>query len=144
SVEMRYPGDMLLHVRTGTIEPEVRLEGDGGWLAVRRKSWEGTAVDELARKPLPKDAIRLHEVAPAYYTQPLVQHLLHFFRCVRHGEKPISDVASQHRSTTACHLANISMRLGRQVAWNAEQQRIVNDEEAQAMLRRPQRAGFEL
>jgi myo-inositol 2-dehydrogenase/D-chiro-inositol 1-dehydrogenase len=144
SVDMRYPNDVLLQVRTGTEEPSVRFEGDGGWLVVQRKFWEGSAVDELARNPLPSDAIRLHEVSPARWTQPLVQHLLHFFRCIRYAERPISDVVSQHNSTTACHLANISMRLGRQITWDAERQQILNDIDAQAMLQRPQRSPFVL
>ena len=144
SVDMRYPNDVLLQVRTADAEPTVRFEGDGGWLTVQRKHWEGSAIDELARNPLPSDAIKLHEVSPARWTQPLVQHLLHFFRCIRHGERPISDVVSQHRSTSACHLANISMRVGRQISWDAERQQVLNDAEAQAMLQRPQRSPFML
>jgi myo-inositol 2-dehydrogenase/D-chiro-inositol 1-dehydrogenase len=144
SADMRYPNDVLVQVRTAPTEAGVRFEGDGGWLLVQRKFWEGSAVEELAKNPLPSDAIRLHDVSPARYTQPLVQHLLHFFRCVRHGERPISDVVSQHRSASACHLANISMRLGRPISWDAERQQIVRDDEANAMLQRPQRSGFAL
>lgn len=144
TVDMRYPNDVQVRVRTAMEEPSVRFEGDGGWLVVQRKHWEGSAVDELTRKPLPDDAIRLHEVPPARWTQPLVHHLIHFFRCIRHGERPISDVVSQHRSATACHLANISMRLGRPITWDAERQQIVNDGDAQAMLGRPQRSPFVL
>jgi predicted dehydrogenase len=142
NVDLRYPNDILVQVRTAPTEASVRFEGDGGWLNVQRKLWEGSAVDELARNPLPSDAVRLHETSPARLTQPLVQHLLHFFRCIRYGERPISDVVSQHRSTSACHLANISMRLGRTITWDAGRQQILHDDAAQAMLRRPQRSPF--
>jgi predicted dehydrogenase len=144
NVDMHYPNEILVKVHTAATESCVRFEGDGGWLRVQRKVWEGSAVEELERNPLPSNALRLHDVAPARYTQPLVQHLLHFFRCVRQGEQPISDVVSQHSCATACHLANISMRLGRRIAWDAARQQVVNDEEAQAMLQRPQRSPFVL
>ena len=38
-----------------------------------------------------------------------------FFACIKSRETPISDVESQHRSVSACHLANISLRLGRKL-----------------------------
>jgi hypothetical protein len=36
------------------------------------------------------------------------------------------------------------MRLGRPLRWNAEQERISDDDEANRWLRRPQRQGFEV
>jgi hypothetical protein len=39
----------------------------------------------------------------------------------------------------ACHLANISLRLGRKIHWDAEKEEIVGDREASALLVRPYR-----
>jgi hypothetical protein len=39
----------------------------------------------------------------------------------------------------ACHLANISLRTGRKIRWDAQHQQIVGDPEAQALLTRPYR-----
>jgi hypothetical protein len=46
-------------------------------------------------------------------------------------------VEQGHRTAVACHLANISLRLGRKVRWDAEKEEIVGDREASAMLVRP-------
>jgi hypothetical protein len=40
---------------------------------------------------------------------------------------------------TALHLANISLRLGRRIVWDAEKEEIVGDAEAAPMLARPYR-----
>jgi len=51
------------------------------------------------------------------------------------------------RSTAAlgaCHLANIAIRLGRRINWDAENQQIVGDLEAQTWQVREQRKGYEI
>ena len=67
-----------------------------------------------------------------------------FFECVRERVQPISDVFSHHRALTTCHLANISLRQGRQLQWDPAQEQIVGDDEANRWLSRPQRAGYEI
>jgi hypothetical protein len=47
--------------------------------------------------------------------------------------------AKRHRTTTACHLANLSLRLGRKLKWDAGKEEIIGDREASAMLERPYR-----
>ena len=48
----------------------------------------------------------------------------------------------EHRTITACHLTNISIRLGRKLAWDPEKQQIVGDDEANAWQTRQQRAPY--
>jgi hypothetical protein len=67
-----------------------------------------------------------------------------FFDCVQTRQQPISDVASQHRSVTTCHLGNIALRLGRSLRWDAQAERFVGDDEANTWLRRTQRRGYEI
>ena len=69
-------------------------------------------------------------------------HMGNFFDCIKTRNKPISDVSSQHRSVSACHLANISMRLGRKLQWDPQKEEFVGDSDANAMLSRPQRAPY--
>jgi hypothetical protein len=42
-----------------------------------------------------------------------------------------------------CHLGAISVRLGRKVNWDPKVEAFVNDDEAQRMASRPQRAPFD-
>lgn len=66
-------------------------------------------------------------------------HVRNFLDSIRSRATPIADLTSGHRTSTACHLANMALRLGRQLRWDAEQETIVGDAEAQAMLERPYR-----
>jgi len=133
TVDFTYPGDVLLEVVLG--DEGVLFEGDGGRLYVNRGRITGKPVEELAERPLPADATRLYESN---------DHMGNFFDCIKSRKTPISDVASQHRSVSACHLANISLRLGRKLNWDAAKEAFVGDAEANAMLSRPQRSPYEV
>jgi predicted dehydrogenase len=71
------------------------------------------------------------------------RHVRNFLDCVRSRSQPLSDLESAHRVATAAHLANISLRLGRSVRWDAAQEQIVGDAEAAAMLARPYRSPWD-
>jgi predicted dehydrogenase len=71
------------------------------------------------------------------------RHVRNFLDCVKSRGTPVSDLASAHRVSTACHLANLSLRLGRSLRWDAEHETIVGDEEATAQLDRPYRAPWD-
>jgi predicted dehydrogenase len=92
--------------------------------------------------------------APAYWTKPLKdesgngndlfrRHAREFVDCVKSRRQPISDLESGHRVATACHLANISLRLGRKIRWDVPREEILGDSEAAAMLVRPYRAPWD-
>ena len=44
---------------------------------------------------------------------------------------------------TTCNLANLSLRLGRQLRWDAEKETILDDLEAAKLLVRPYRAPWD-
>jgi predicted dehydrogenase len=145
TVDLLYPNGVHVHVRTDADEQKngIRFEGDGGWMFVSRGRLEGSAVDELARTSLSADAIRLHD-SPTVNRDVLTHHVSHFFRCIREDEMPVADVISQHRSASACHLANIALRLGRTISWDPEREQVIGDPEAEAMLSRTRRTPYEL
>jgi len=85
------------------------------------------------------------------YNDLLASHARDFIDCVKSRRQPVSSLEEAHGVATACHLANISLRLGRKVRWNVEREEIVDDAEVSAMLVRPYRkpwdqvlAGFHL
>jgi predicted dehydrogenase len=71
------------------------------------------------------------------------RHARNFIDCVKSREQPVSDLESGQRVSTLCHLANISLRLGRQVRWDAKNETISGDEEAARMLTRSYRAPWD-
>jgi predicted dehydrogenase len=66
-------------------------------------------------------------------------HVRNFLDCVKSRQRPIADVEDGHHTAVACHLANISLRVGRKVRWDAQKEEIPGDREAAAMLERPYR-----
>jgi hypothetical protein len=53
--------------------------------------------------------------------------------------KPVADIEQGYISSTACILANMSLKLGRSLTWDNAAGRIVGDEEANRLLQRPYR-----
>ncbi|MBI4893608.1 MAG: Gfo/Idh/MocA family oxidoreductase [Acidobacteria bacterium] len=71
--------------------------------------------------------------------EPIDVHSRHFIDCLKSRQRPVADVEDGHRVSIACHLANLSMKLGRQLKWDAAKEDVVNDREASALLTRPYR-----
>ena len=149
SAVVRYPSGVEMHVaeegRTGVL-----FEGEAGRMFVNRGTIAGTPVDRLAEDPLPRDRFQLYDFDDADRPErvgkldAIVSHMANFFDCVRARRMPISDYESQHRSATTCHMVNLSIRLGRPLRWNAEDEEFVDDAEANSHLKREQRKGFEV
>lgn len=66
-------------------------------------------------------------------------HMQDLLKCIASRGRPVADVEQGHISTTSCILANLSMKLGRSLAWDAENHQVVGDEEATKLLKRPYR-----
>ena len=66
-----------------------------------------------------------------------------FLDCIRSRNRPLCDVEDGHRVATACNLANMSLRLGRSIRWDAEKESVIGDKEAAAMCVRPYRAPWD-
>jgi len=120
----------------------IRIEGDDGVIFADRIRVTGECVDQMKDHPLPEDMTRTFISAPPEEVHH--RHIANFFDCVKTRRTPTSDIFSHVRNLTTCHLANISMRLGRKLHWNATAQEIVGDEEANSFQSRQQRKGYEI
>jgi hypothetical protein len=148
-VTYRYPSGVVMSVRD-TGRNGILFQGSEGRLFVNRGTLSGAPVDELAKDPLPRESFSLYDFdnlerpPRSGKLDAIVNHMGNYFDCVHARRRPISDVESQHRSATTCHLGNISMWLGRPLKWDATAEQFVNDAEADSRLRREHRAGFEV
>ena len=70
-------------------------------------------------------------------------HARNFLACVRSRETPISPLESAQRVSIACHLANLSLRLGRQLGWDWKTKSVPHDADANRMLVRSYRAPWD-
>ena len=128
----------------------IMFTGTGGRIFVNRGTISGGPVEDLVGNPLPPERFKLYGFDNLDRPQrvgkldAIVNHMGNFFDCVRTRGTPISDCTSQHRSAATCHLVNLSIRLGRPLTWDAEQETFVADAEANTWLSREQRKGFEV
>jgi predicted dehydrogenase len=71
-------------------------------------------------------------------------HIQNWIDCIKTRELPNADVEIGHRSISVCHLLNITRELGRRVKWDPDTETFPGDEEANKLVDRPRRKGFEL
>jgi len=90
-------------------------------------------LDEYPEDKTEKDLER--HVAPA-----IRRHMKDFLGAVAARGRPVADIEEGHISTATCILANLALQLGRTLTWDAAAGRVVNDEEANRLLKRPYRA----
>lgn len=127
----------------------IMFTGSRGRLFVNRGSLQGKPVEDLKTEPLPREQWQvygfdnLERPERAGKLDAIINHMGNFFDCILQRREPVSDVASQHRSVSTCHLGNIAMREGRTLHWDPQQEGFVNDQAADRHLSRPQRQGFE-
>ena len=69
-------------------------------------------------------------------------HLRNFIDCVKAKKRPNADIEEGHKSTRLCHLGNIAYRTGRSLRFDAKQETIEGDAEANKLLGREYRKPF--
>jgi predicted dehydrogenase len=138
NIRCLFPGDVELIIRHDG-ENGITFEGEKGKFFVSRGRLSGEPVDELKKNPISdKVLIALRK------GKRLDSHMGNFIECCRDRSMPVSDVFSHHRALTTCHLAGIAIRLGRNLTWDAKNEQIIGDAEANAWQRREQRKGYEI
>ena len=148
-VTYTYPGGVVMTVsdegRNGIL-----FTGTQGRIFVNRGTLDGKPVEDLTSNPLPREQFALNESDNLSRPErvgkldAIVNHMGNFFDCVSSRKQPVSDVESQHRSVSTCHLGNISLRLGRPLKWDSVTEQFIGDSEANRMLSREQRSGYEI
>ena len=131
-IERLFGKDVPEEVKTANRDG-ITFVGNQGRIFVNRGGVYGKAVDELKDNPLP---------ANAWHVYPSSDHMANFFDCVKTRQQPCATVEIEHRTITACHLTNISIRLNRKLTWDPQAEQIVGDAEADAMLKRQPRTPY--
>jgi predicted dehydrogenase len=131
---------------SGEFPNGIRFEGTEGWIFVSRGSDSVTSSDPVAKL---KDAQALSASDPKIITSTIGPGEVHLYEskdhhgnwldCVRSRQRPIAPVEVAHRSCSACLLHHIAMKTKRKLYWDPVRERFKNDDEANAMLSRPQR-----
>lgn len=149
-IEMTYANGVTIII-DNTFPNGVRFEGDDGWIFVTRGAERVTASDpiptgaaakalqasnpEILSTPLGEKEIHLHE-------SPKGDHHLDWITSIQTRKPAVTTPEIAHRSTSACIVGWISMKLGRKLTWDPEKEEFANDDEANSMRHREQRAPY--
>ena len=134
----------------------LEFNGERGGLVINRGGFEvfpDMKIDPMNAIPVfqghPTGGPERSKTTPVPWTQAMKVpgssaeqfdlHARNFLDCVKSRQRPIADVEGAHQVATACHLANMSLKLGRRLQWDAGHEVIVGDAEANALLERPYR-----
>ena len=115
----------------------IKFIGTDGWLGNRgwREELEASSPKILNSVIGPEET--------HLYTNPEGEHS-NFLKCMKSLKDPYFPVDIGHRVATVCHIANISIKLGRKLKWDPIAERFENDPEATAMMSRPMRSPWKL
>ena len=138
--------DGVRMIISGEFPNGIKFEGTEGWVFVSRGNEQVTSSDPVAKL---KDAQALSASDPRMLTSVIGPDEVHLYEskdhhgnwldCVRSRQQPIAPVEVAHRSCSACLLHHIAMKTNRKLYWDPLRERFKNDDEANAMLSRPQR-----
>lgn len=143
NLKAQFPDDVELTIRHDT-DNGVLIEGDKGRIFVNRQKLVGKPVEDLKDNPLPEDALsKVYKGLPMEFNERRA-HWANFFHCIKERKQPISDVVTHMQALNVCHLAGIAARVGRTIQWDGQAEQIVGDDEANSLVARPYREGFEI
>ena len=118
----------------------VLFEGSKGRFFVSRGEIVGTPIEQN----WDKDKFGDEDLKRLYKGKPHEGHKSNFYRCIREGGLPVSDVQTHLQAMTTCHLSAIAARVGRKIKWDPKSEQIIGDEQAASLYARTPRKGFEI
>jgi predicted dehydrogenase len=98
-------------------------------------------VDGWTFYPQGKDAAVIHEDTDR--GENIRELWADMVRAIETGARPVSDIENGCLASNMCLLGTLSMKLGRSVNWDGQQQVIPNDPEANKLLKRDYRAPWQ-
>ena len=102
----------------------LKLIGSDGWVFVARGKLEASHPDWI-NSDFDPGSVKVDASD---------DHAGNFLDCIRSREACISPAQTTHRSITPGHLAYVSNGLGRKLKWDPANEKIVDDDEANALL----------
>ena len=145
-IEAKYANGATMII-DDTFPNGIRFEGTDGWIFVTRGGAPATASDpatsfgkalaasnpKILNTPLGPNDVHLHVSK---------DHHLDWLTSIQTRKPAVTTPEEAHRSTSGCILGWIAMKLGRKLRWDPQQEVFLNDDEANAMRSRVQRAPF--
>lgn len=145
NIHFTYPGDIQVTV-SDKLPNGLKFFGDDGWIWVTRDGQTTSSDPSSPGKPMPpldaSDPKLLDPEGLRVHLPRSDEHHVNWLECVRSRQTPLAPAPIAHRSSSACIVGWIAMKLGRPLTWDVKTEQFVGDAEANAMLSRPERAPY--
>jgi predicted dehydrogenase len=112
-------------------------------LGVMFHGTNGTLVADYGQLEVFPEGDRMKDFEPPP-PPPAHDHYHEFIGSVKSRKLTSCDVAYAQKINIACHLGNVSLRVGRKVRWDDKTKKIVADDEANRLVSREHRAPWRL
>jgi predicted dehydrogenase len=127
----------------------IKYYGSKGWIFVSRGNEQVTKSDPVAKL---NDNTALASSDPRVIKSAIGPDEVHLYKseeqhgnwldCIISRQPPVSPIEHGHRACSTCLLHDIAMVTKRKLRWDPVKERFINDDEANSMLSRPQRAPY--
>ncbi|MEO9891225.1 Gfo/Idh/MocA family oxidoreductase [Aurantibacter sp.] len=127
----------------------IKYIGEDGWIFVSRGSYTASASDPVDKE---KSAKALNASDPKILESVIGENEIHLEKiddqhgnwldCIKTRKQPISPIEKGHKACTVCLISDIAMQFDRKLDWNPDTEMFINDDEANALLRREQRKPY--
>jgi predicted dehydrogenase len=138
SADPEYPWGAIIYGDKGTLKLSVN-KYEFFPLYQNKPTLSGKPLMEHDKYPEDKNEKDLEQ----HVASAIRVHMRDWLRAREEKKPPVADIEQGYISTASCILANLSMKLGRSLAWDAARNQVINDAEANKLLKRPYRAGYE-
>jgi predicted dehydrogenase len=118
--------------------------GTDATLLVHRGGYTFTPEIRRTRKELKSETVPAKEHDGRAFDSGDTVHQQKFLENVRNRTQAETDAETGHYSSIPGHLMNIAWKVGRKVKWNAEQEQIVEDDDANALVTKQYRSPWKL
>jgi predicted dehydrogenase len=134
---------------SGDFPNGIKFIGSDGWIFVSRGNEAVTASDPVSRL---KDPQALAASDPTIITSAIGPNEIHLYEsanhhgnwleCITSRKEPIAPVEVAHRACSTCLIHHMAMKLNRKLSWDPVAEQFKNDDQANALRSRPQRAPY--
>lgn len=115
--------------------------GSKGKIEINRNKFTTNPPGLITNLPSKEDVDKWRDEVALWQAR---YHLQNWLDCIRSRQRPVADVEIGHRSVSLCHLANITRLVGRKLQWDPDKEQFLGDDEANRLVSRPRRQGYEL
>jgi predicted dehydrogenase len=148
-------GTLIVDQRGWEVIPEpkkknvaaVQVNPAGGLAVVARAAGVKVSYPDFVRSEDEETLLRKalgQKLAGVVPDESRLAHVRNFLDCMKSRRQPVSNPGPAHLAATVAHLGNVALRSGTRVAWDAKEERVLDNPRAERFLARPYRKPWAL